>query len=152
MQPNRELMRQRAAEGFSSVTALAETIQTQTDLSYRTAHRIVARAVLLAVEQNKDATQIDAALVDQAANEMIQKPLNLDAKLITQSLDPRNFVDHHKVQGGPAPVEVRRMATDRRSRLSEDARKITGRRTRLQTAETNLRQSVARVISNSRSA
>ena len=108
--------------------------------------------MLLAVEQNKDATQIDAALVDQAAKEMIQKPLNLDAKLITQSLDPRNFVAHHKVQGAPAPVEVRRMATDRRLRLSADAREIQTRRAHLQTADTNLRQSVARVISNSRSA
>src|SRR5438552_666898 len=52
MQPNRELMSQRCAQGFSSVTALAETIQTQKDVSYRTAHRIVARAVLLAVERS----------------------------------------------------------------------------------------------------
>ena len=88
MQPNRELMRKRAAEGFSSVTALAEAIQTETKLSYRTAHRIVARAVLLAVEKGKDAMGIDAALLDQAAAEMNQKPLKLDAKLIAGCLDP----------------------------------------------------------------
>ena len=79
MQPNRELMRRRAAWGFSSVTALAEAIQAKTDLSYRTAHRVVARAVLLAVERGRDATGIDAALLDQAAQEMIGRPLELDA-------------------------------------------------------------------------
>ena len=132
MEPNRDLMRQRAAEGFSSVTALAETIQTQANLSYRTAHRIVAHTVLLAVEQNKDATAIDTSLIDQAANEMIQKPLKLDANLIRQCLDPSKFVDHHKVPGGPAPTEVRRMATDRRARWNDDAQQIARRKERAQ--------------------
>src|SRR5207248_7997224 len=100
MQPNRELMRQRAAWGFSSVTALAEAIQTKRELSYRTAHRIVARAVLLAVEQGSDATGIDTTLLDLASQEMIGKSLGLDSQLITRCLDPRQFVDEHDVTGG----------------------------------------------------
>ncbi len=98
MEPNRPLMARRAAEGFSR-HCLAEAIQTEKDLSYRIAHRVVARAVLLAVEKGVDATGIDTALLDQAAVEMIGAPLKLDAKLIAQCLDPRNFINHHAVTG-----------------------------------------------------
>src|SRR5439155_3075333 len=95
MQPNRELMRQRAAGGFSSVTALAEAIQTRERISYRTAHRIVARTVLLAVERGLDATQIDAKLLNAAANEMISRALALDDRAIAECLDPTHFVAQH---------------------------------------------------------
>lgn len=124
MQPNRELMRHRAAWGFSSVTALAERIQTDGDISYRTAHRIVARAVLLAVERGRDATGIDAELLDLAAQEMIGNPLKLEEHVIRECLDPRHFVDQHTVTGGTAPFEVRRMAGERRQRLAADERTI----------------------------
>ena len=123
MQPNRELMHRRAASGFSSVTALAEAIQTRSNLSYRTAHRIVARAVLLAVESNRDATGIDAALLDRAAAEVIGSPLNLDAASVRNCLDPRRFVEQQAVTGGAAPGEVRRMAHDRLARLDDDERR-----------------------------
>jgi argininosuccinate lyase len=120
MQPNRELMKQRAAWGFSSVTALAELIQTRCEVSYRTAHRIVARAVLLAVEAGRDATAIDAALVDQAAVEMLGKPLKIDAKSIADALDPAKFVEHHAGIGATAPKEVRRMIAAREQVIRND--------------------------------
>src|SRR5581483_8268327 len=70
MVPDRELMYGRAAGGFSSVTALAELIQNTPGISYRAAHRIVARSVLLAVEEGNTADQIGAAIVNRAAEEM----------------------------------------------------------------------------------
>jgi len=96
MQPDRQLMRRRAAEGFSSVTALAELIQTKTELSYRTAHRVVARAVRLAVERGLDATGFDAALLNQAAAETIGTSLALDDAAIAQCLDPRRFISGNR--------------------------------------------------------
>ncbi len=106
------------------MTALAERIQTDGDISYRTAHRIVARAVLLAVERGRDATGIDAELLDLAAQEMIGKPLKLEEQVIRECLDPRHFVDQHTVTGGTAPLEVRRMAGERRQRLASDERTV----------------------------
>jgi argininosuccinate lyase len=143
MQPDRELMRRRAAEGFSSVTALAEAILTREKLSYRTAHRIVARAVLLAVEAGKDATGIDAKVVNQAANEMIGRVLSLDDKTIAAALDPHSFVAHHETTGGPAPAEVRRMAHHRRTHLDNDRAAIAERRRRMESARRALRTAAA---------
>jgi argininosuccinate lyase len=145
MEPQREPMRQRAAWGFSSVTALAEAIQTQKNLSYRTAHRVVARSVLLAVEHGRDATGIDQALLDQAAQEMIGTKLGLDPKTIAECLDPRRFVDQHNVTGATAPTEVRRMASARRQRLTDDENKVQTHKRRIADGQNALRDAVSRI-------
>ena len=142
MQPERELMRQRTASGFSSVTALAEAIQTREKLSYRTAHRVVARAVLLAVERGRDATGIDVALLNDAARETLGRELALDASVIRSALDPRQFVQHHAGIGATAPNEVRRMVAERRERLALAREEVAGRRKRLESAK-KLLQSAA---------
>ena len=139
MEPQRDLMRQRAAGGFSSVTALAEAIQTREEVSYRTAHRVVARAVLLAVERGRDATGIDAALVNEAARETLGRELTLDAAAIAQALDPRQFVQHHAGIGATAPSEVRRMIAGRREALAGDRAEVAARRKRLESAKQALK-------------
>jgi argininosuccinate lyase len=146
MEPQRELMRERAAWGFSSVTALAEAIQTQKNLSYRTAHRVVARSVLLAVEHGRDATGIDQALLDQAAQEMIGTKLGLDPKTIAECLDPRRFVDQHKVTGATAPSEVRRMAAERRQRLADDEGDVRAHKDRIAHGQQQLREAVSGIL------
>jgi argininosuccinate lyase len=150
MQPNRDVMRRRANEGFSAVTALAEAIQVHRDLSYRTAHRVVARAVLLAVEQNKDATGIDSALVDQAAKEMIGRELKLDAQIIQKALDPKNFVEQHAVIGGPAPKEVRRMINERLGQLETDGKATEGLKQQIDRGKQLLKQATDRIVSQNK--
>jgi argininosuccinate lyase len=146
MQPDRELMRKRAAWGFSSVTALAEAIQTQKDLSYRTAHRIVARSVLLAVEQGKDATGIDSALLDTAAQEMTGRKLGMAQEAISDCLAPRRFVDRHKIVGGTAPAEVRRMLMARKRSLATDAQAVSAKSKRIGEGEELLRAAVSALM------
>ena len=143
MQPQRELMRQRAAAGFSSVTALAEAIQTREQLSYRTAHRVVARAVLLAVERGRDASGIEAALLNEAARETLGRELTLDESAIAQALDLRQFVRHHAGIGAPAPSEVRRMVAERRGALARGQGEVAARRQRLQSAKQVLQSAAA---------
>jgi argininosuccinate lyase len=147
MEPNRELMQKRAAWGFSSVTALAEAIlQAQKSLSYRTAHRIVARAVLLAVEHGRDATGIDMALLDSAAEEMTGRKLGMTDEAISDCLAPRRFVDRHQVVGATAPAEVRRMLQSRQHRLTADTRTVSAMRTRLREGEQRLQAAVAAIL------
>jgi argininosuccinate lyase len=149
MEPNRKLMRDRAAQGFSSVTALAELVQTTCGLSYRTAHRAVARAVLLAVERGKDATGIDAALLDEAARDAIGRPLNLPNEAICECLDPRRFVDQHAVSGGAAPAEVRRMASKRHARLESDAGAVADLENGIGQSRDRLHAAVQRIVASS---
>ena len=147
MQVDAMHLRRRAAWGFSSVTALAEAIQTRSDLSYRTAHRVVARAVLLAVERGRDATGIDATLVDAAAQEMIGRPLNLADGDIRKCLDPDHFIHEHAVTGGAAPAEVRRMAEARRRAIDADQHAVGDHRRHIADGQARLRDAVARIVS-----
>jgi argininosuccinate lyase len=148
---NKELMRARAAWGFSSVTALAEAIQTEHGLSYRTAHRVVARAVLMAVEKGLDATGINAALLDTSAREMIDRSIVVPDEVIARCLDPRGFVEQHKVQGGTAPGEVRRMVAARRDALASTESAIEDRLRRISRADRELRDAVSALIVKSAS-
>lgn len=150
LQVEKKRMRERAAWGFSSVTALAEEIQTKERLSYRTAHRIVARAVLTAVENDKDATGIDAALLDAAAGEMIDRPLRMSDEAIRRCLDPRHFVEQHKVIGAAAPSEVRRMAGARRDLVARDEAGIAERAMRVSNSDRELRAAVEAFIASER--
>jgi len=146
MQANRKLMRERAAWGFSSVTALAEAIQTQKGFSYRTAHRVVARAVLMAVENGKDATGIDSVLLDMAAREMIDKSIVMSDDSIAQCLDPRRFVDQHKVPGGTAPAEVRRMLSSRLGAIAASESRIRENAQRIERAGRELRDAALSIV------
>ncbi|HZQ44856.1 MAG TPA: argininosuccinate lyase [Acidobacteriaceae bacterium] len=146
MVPDRELMYGRAAGGFSSVTALAELIQNTPGISYRAAHRIVARSVLLAVEEGNTADQIGAAIVNRAAEEMIGRTLSLDDEAIRSCLVPRSFVEHHAGVGATAPDEVRRMAAERQKRLGTDRGKVEARERAVRKGEVMLSEAVGEIM------
>ena len=108
MELKRDNMLNKAAEGYGSCTELAAKIHRQTDLSYRTAHRIVGNLVLRAFKQGKAATEVDAVFVNKAAREIIGHELDIDDEVVRNSLDPTAFVRAHDMPGGPAPKTVRR--------------------------------------------
>lgn len=146
MVPDRELMYARAAGGFSSVTALAEVIQNTQGVSYRAAHRVVARSVLLAVEEGKTADRIDAAIVNRAAQEMIGRTLSLDDAFIHSCLVPRSFVEHHASVGATAPDEVRRMAAERQHRLGDHRENMQTKERAVREGEIMLAEAVAEIM------
>lgn len=148
MKPDRELMYSRAERGFSSVTALAEQIQSTQQISYRSAHRVVARAVLLAVEANKTATEIDADLLNRAAQDAIGRRLTLDNATIETCLDPGSFVRSHMATGATSPDEVKRMAADRRLRLRADHDRVDAREQAIRHAEAMVADSVAGIMAS----
>jgi argininosuccinate lyase len=124
MEIKRDNMLEKAARGFGSCTELAARIHRQTDLSYRTAHRIVGNLVLRAYKQGKHATDVDAALVNESAREVTGHDLHITDDTVRTALDPTAFVEAHDVSGGPAPRVVRCAIQDARLRLEEHSRRI----------------------------
>jgi argininosuccinate lyase len=148
MQPNRELMYTRAEQGFSSVTALAEKIHSTQHISYRSAHRVVARAVLLAVEEDKTATQIDAHLLNRAAQDTLGRSLALTDATIGNCLNPGTFVRSLMATGAASPAEVERRAADRRLRLLADCEKIDAREQAIRNGEAMLAEAVTGIMAS----
>src|SRR3712207_1503222 len=124
MEFKRENMLKRAAEGYGSCTELAAKIHRQTDLSYRTAHRIVGNLVLRAFKQGKAATEVDAALVNESAREVIGRELDIDDETVRASLDPAAFVRAHDVPGGPAPEAVHHAIQEAHTTLASHKQRV----------------------------
>ena len=115
---NRELMARRAHEGWAQATDLAEAVVVETGLDYRAAHRVVGRAVRLAKERGVSPAALSPALLDEAASELVGRPLGLERRAISESMDPARGVAARRVPGGAAPAAVRDMVAECRARLA----------------------------------
>jgi argininosuccinate lyase len=126
-----DAMLEQAARHFATCTELAAVIHRGSDLSFRTAHRIVGNLVLRALKQGRDATGVDAALVNESAREIIGRELELDDEIVRKALHPAGFVEAHRVPGGPAPEPMRDAIASATQRLEQDRAELAGLRTRL---------------------
>ena len=137
---DRERMLEAAAEGFSTVSALADEIFRHTGLPHRLAHTVVAHCVTKALEAGMVATDVTADFVEEVAQEELGHPLGLSEEQVRRALDPVAFVESHDVTGGPAPREVQRMVEARRGRLAKERERQGERLARLETAARKLDQ------------
>jgi argininosuccinate lyase len=101
-----DALRERAQQEHSGATDLAEAIMLACGLSPRTAHRIVGRAVRLALDAGR---AIDAELLDAAARLVVKQPLNLSSRFIADSMDPQQIVDSRTTTGGASAQAVQPM-------------------------------------------
>ncbi|MBN1535361.1 MAG: hypothetical protein JW908_01425 [Anaerolineales bacterium] len=104
-----DVMLNKAREGFSTMTDLADEIVRQSDLSFHASYVVVSRLVANTIAKGLKANQITTEMIDEVAVELIHKPLNIPAEAVKRTLDPVENVRIRTVIGGPAPVEVARM-------------------------------------------
>jgi argininosuccinate lyase len=145
MEVKRENMLERAASGFGSCTELAAVVHRRTDLSYRTAHRIVGNLVLSAFKAGRSATEIDAALLNDSAREVAGRELDLDDEAVRRALDPAAFVEAHDVPGGPAPGALAASLERGRAALASHRRRTAAARKALADARGELERRVGLV-------
>jgi argininosuccinate lyase len=106
---NKDKLRERAKASFATITELADTLVRTDALSFRKAHHIASHVVKNAISKGISADEVTLALVNEAALEVICKPLLLNEVRLRQSLDPDYFVSVRSQPGGPNQDEVRRM-------------------------------------------
>jgi argininosuccinate lyase len=104
-----DALHERVRQEHSGATDLAEAIMLTCGLSPRVAHRIVGRAVRLALDAGR---AIDAELLDAAARAVVKRPLELSDRFIADSMDPRQIVDSRTTTGGAAAPAVRSMIAE----------------------------------------
>jgi argininosuccinate lyase len=100
-------MAELAAADFSQATDLADQLSMRTGMAFRTTHRIVGTLVRLAAERGLSPAQLTPELLDEAAVEVIRRPLKIDAAALRQVLDARALVGARTLEGGPAPEPMR---------------------------------------------
>ena len=132
---NVERLEERSGAGFSTATELADSLVRTTGLPFRTAHKIVGK---LASQKDKPTIQdLDAAAFEVAKIRPSQ--LGFSSQMLSSALDPRANVEVRSGIGGPAPLETKRMASNRLIKVAEELKETSEMRTRAGSALEALR-------------
>jgi argininosuccinate lyase len=137
-----ENMLNKAREGFSTMTELADVIVRETNLSFHESYVLVSKLVAHVNGQGLKASAITSEWIDEIARELYQRPLQISAEAVRRALDPIENVNVRARTGGPAPVEVTRMLKKRNAMQEELQRGLQGRYAALQEATVRLETAV----------
>jgi argininosuccinate lyase len=132
----------RAADGWTTLTELADTLVRDHGLPFTSAHGIASR--LIAARQ-RDQQRPLSELLTEASREVLGVPLTYNDAQLTQILSPRHFVTVRKTFGGPAPEETARAARASHQQLEADDAWWTNATTALADAERRLMERAARL-------
>ena len=132
---NREVMAQRAGEGYSGAADLADVIMYECNLDARLAHRIVGQAVRLALDAD---LPIQADLLDVAAQNIVKRPLKLSNQRIAEIMNPKDIVQTRSGDGGASPVSVQAMIVRFRDSMIGYEDWLSQRKAHIETAEHHL--------------
>jgi len=109
----------RAADGWTTLTELADTLARDRGVPFKTAHAIAGR--LMAARQ-RDRDRPLAALLADVSGDLLGAPIHYTDGALAEILSPRYFVDIRRTHGGPAPEETARaLAASRRQLEGDDA-------------------------------
>jgi argininosuccinate lyase len=107
----------RAADGWTTLTELADTLVRDHGLPFKSAHGIASR--LIAAARREPARPLSELLAD-ASRDVLGSPLEYSEAALAEVLSPRHFVNVRKTLGGPAPEETARAARASRQQLDAD--------------------------------
>jgi argininosuccinate lyase len=112
-----ERLEARAADGWTTLTELADTLVRDHELPFKSAHAISSR--LIAARQNEPQRPVADLLAD-VSRQVLGSALTYTETELTRILSPRHFVAVRKTPGGPAPEETARAARASRQLLEAD--------------------------------
>lgn len=112
---NTERMAAEAGRGFSTATELADVLVREYGLAFRTAHRIVGRAVR---HGSLDLATLEGAAREAAGLSVVD--LGVTQERIDAVLDPRHAVAVRTITGGPAPAAVAVQLAEQKELLAPD--------------------------------
>ena len=112
-----ERLEARAADGWTTLTELADTLVRDHQLPFRMAHAITARLI---ASRERDRHSPLSALLAAASTELLGAPVAYSEEALTEILSPRHFVNVRRTLGGPAPEQTTRAAAASRGKLDDD--------------------------------
>jgi len=129
---NRARLAAGAAQGWITVTELADTLTRDHGVPFKTSHTIATRLV---AESAKRPSESRATLLREVSASVLGAPIGYDDAALTEILDPRHFVRVRTTPGGPAPSEMLRAIAVSRDALNCDARWLEAGRAKLAAAD-----------------
>ncbi len=136
LRPDTSVLGEQAARHFTTGADLAEELSLRFGLDYRTAYRVVGRAV--AAAEGRGQTELTADLLSAAAEEITGRPAPDMADALAATKDPVSAVSARDAPGGASPRRVREHARHVHRRVAAGQRWNAGRRARIAEAESAL--------------
>ncbi|HEU4946267.1 MAG TPA: lyase family protein [Kribbella sp.] len=133
---DRDALAAAAGEHFTGAADLAEELVLSHGFDYRSAYRVVGRAVAAAVDTGR--ATVTSEDVARAAAEVLGRPLTLDPEILREALDPALIVASRTVLGGSAPARVREHCRSLAHRHAEAIGWLRGHRDHAREAEERL--------------
>jgi argininosuccinate lyase len=137
---NTSRMAERAAQGWITVTELADTLARDHGVSFKAGHAIASRLVA-ARSAGSDVTL--SHLLRKTSEALLGRAIDVDEDTLERILSPRHFVETRATHGGPAPAEIARAIDEAEARVAADARWFAQTVARLKAAEEKLKDAVA---------
>ena len=109
-------MAERAAEGWITVTELADTLARDHGVSFKAGHTIASR--LIAVAPGKQGSL--AGLLREISAEVLGRPVEIDDAALAAILSPQHFVEVRTTPGGPAPSRIAEAIEQSTAALARD--------------------------------
>lgn len=128
-----------AREGFVTAADVADLVAEQPGMDYRTAHKVVGRAVRDIVESGGRPDELTADRIAGAAAEVADAEVRLDPAALARALDPAECARTRRQRGSSAPGEVTGMLTEMGGRVTEGRAWSAGARARAEGAAARLR-------------
>ncbi len=100
-------------KGYATATEIANVLTRKYDIAFRTAHRSVGILVREMLDRKLTFNDSIVDLLESILAETTGKRVKIQEKDIISAVNPSSFVSAHKVTGGPAPREVKRMLQNR---------------------------------------
>jgi|Deesub1362B_J571_1020462.scaffolds.fasta_scaffold00426_1 argininosuccinate lyase len=140
-----ERMRATCEGDFLTATELADYLVREKGLAFRTAHRIVGRLVAGAVKAGISPDKITPEMLDDAALEVIGKPLGLSKEELECCLSLEKSIAGKRSTGAPSPPAVEESISRGEAKLAEFRARLEDRERKVKEAFEALLKEVERL-------
>jgi argininosuccinate lyase len=133
-------MARAAREGFTQAADVADVLALEGGLDYRTAHKVVGRAVRSLVERGDPPAAITPALIADAAVQVTGAEVAIDASALAEALDPAADAAGRRQTGSSSPAAMAAMLGDCEATLAAARASSSEARAAAARAESALRE------------
>jgi argininosuccinate lyase len=137
---DRQRLAERAAQGWITVTELADTLAREQAVPFRRSHEI---ATLLVAEASRQPDVPLDRVLAQVSQSVLGRSIEYAPAALSEVLSPQHFVRVRTTPGGPAPSETARACEASTARLLTDQKWLADTVRRLRAAETRLDEAAA---------
>ncbi len=132
----------KSSAGFVGATELANMLVSKCNVPFRTAHKIVGTLVKSLIDSKQTLLDATPELLTKIAEKTADLKLSVKEKDIILCTNPHKLVETYKVQGGPSPVEVKRVLKQRKKHLQNAKTYVSKLKQTLIDAENELESTV----------